>query len=106
MREFMWRLVHLEPALWRALVMAVVALAGSVGILISPDLPESLLGVLGAVLAIVQMMWTRGAVTPNAKVVVSAPDPIGDPATVTAGEATTEASTKDILDAAREVPRG
>jgi len=103
---FWWRLVHLEPALLRGVVVALVALLGAVGILVAPGIPDALLTVWGVTATLVQALWTRSGVTANARVVVEAPDPIGEPATVTAGAAVTEASTPDILAAAREEPRG
>jgi hypothetical protein len=101
-----WRIVHLEPALWRGVVMAVVALLAASGIVVSPAIPDTTVLLLVAVVAIVQAVWTRPAVVPNAKVVVLAPDPIADPATVQPGEAVTRASNADVLDAAYDVPRG
>jgi hypothetical protein len=35
----------------------------------------------------VQALWTRGSVTPNAKVVVYKPDPVNHPAELAPGEA-------------------
>lgn len=96
-----WRLVHLEPAMLRGVVVAVVAMLGAVGILVAPALPDALLAAWGAVAAVVQALWTRPAVTANARVVVEAPDPVESPRVVVAGEATTQASAGAILDAAR-----
>ena len=101
-----WRLVHLEPALLRGAVVAVVALLSAVGILVAPGIPDALLGAWGAAAAIVAAVWTRPAVTANARVVVEAPNPISEPEKVVAGEAITTASRTDIIDAAREDPRG
>lgn len=98
---FWWRLVHLNPALIRGIVMAAVLLAASLGILISPGLPDTLIGFIATALAIVQALWTRSAVTANARVAVSVPDPINFPNVVAAGDATTSATPKDIIDAAR-----
>lgn len=99
-----WRLVHLDPALLRGAVVAVVALLGALGILVSPQLPDVLIGAWAAMAAVVQALWTRPAVTANARVVVWAPDPVGSPRTVAAGEATstTTASDAAIIGAARE----
>lgn len=106
-----WRLVNLNPALLRGLIMAVVLLLSSVGILISPEVPNSLIGFIATVLAIVQALWTKGSVTPNAKVAVSVPDPINAPGVVEAGDAVTTANGAQIITAARasgkpEVPDG
>jgi hypothetical protein len=98
---FWWKLVHLDPTLIRGLVMATILLLSSIGILVSPEVPNSLIGFIATVLAIVQALWTRPAVTPNAKVAVVVPDPVNAPEVVEAGNATTTATTKDIIEAAR-----
>lgn len=102
---FWWRLVHLEPALVRGLVTAVVLVLLSVGVAVSPDIPNALIGLFIAVAPVVQALWIRGAVTANAKVVIAAPDPVGEPARIVPGDAVTRASTADIIDAARNTPR-
>jgi len=103
---FWWRLVHLEPTVLRGAITGVIGLAGALGILLSPDLPDTILGVWVPASAIIQALVTRPAVTANARVVVEAPNPITEPRTVVAGEAVTKATTSDILDAARDHPRG
>lgn len=102
---FWHRLVQLDPALLRGLVMATVFLLGTLGVVVTPELPDALVGWIAVVLAIVQALWTRGAVTPNKKVLVYVPDPIEKPNAVEAGEAVTLASTVAILEAAMESPR-
>lgn len=101
-----WRIVHLEPAMWRGVVMAVVALLTAAGVYVAPGVPDTLVIAIVAVTALIQAVWTRPAVTANARVVVVAPDPIAKPRTVEAGEAVTRASHEQILDAAYELPRG
>jgi len=101
-----WKLVHLEPALLRTLVVAVVTLLGTFGLLISSDKVDAIIGFATVALIVLGGLSTRSAVTANARVVVEAPNPISDPSTVVAGEAVTEATSTEILDAARDVPRG
>lgn len=101
-----WRLVHLEPAVWRGAVVAVVALLGALGIIVAPGIPDALIAAWVALAAVVQALWTRPAVTANARVVVEAPDPVDRPGRVLAGEAVTGASDALILAAARSDPRG
>lgn len=95
-----WRLVNLEPTVLRGAVTGLVGLAGATGILLSPALPDTILGAWVPLAAVVQALATRPAVTPNAKVVVRAPDPVNAPGVVVAGEAVTTASTQRILRAA------
>lgn len=101
---FWYRLVHLDPALFRGLVMAVVALLASVGIAVTPALPDALIAVVAIVFAIVQALWTKPAVTPNEKVVVYVPDPVKKPDELAPGEATVLASDREIIKAARADP--
>lgn len=96
-----WKLVHLDPALFRGLVIAVITVLGAFGILISPDLTDSLVGVLVAGMAVVQALWTRAGVTANARVAVVVPDPVNAPNTVAPGEAATSAPVEEIIEAAR-----
>jgi len=103
---FWWRLVHLEPTVLRGVLTGLLGLAGALGILIAPGLPDTILGFWVPLMAVVQLLWTRPAVTANARVVVEAPDPVGAPGTVAPGEATTTATNGQILEAAKDVPRG
>jgi len=65
-----YKLVHMEPALWRAFIVAVFSLLASVGVVVSDDIPNNLVGVIIALASIIQWLWTRQAVVPEAKVVV------------------------------------
>lgn len=66
---FWYKLVHMEPALLRGLIMAVFAFLASVGIVASDTLPDALIGVTLALLALIQALWTRGVVVAEDKVV-------------------------------------
>jgi hypothetical protein len=103
---FWWRLVHLEPTVLRGVLTGLLGLAGALGILIAPGLPDQILSVWVPLMALVQLLWTRPGVTANARVVVEIPDPIGKPGVVVPGEATTTATNGQIIDAAKDVPRG
>jgi len=96
-----WRIVNLNPVLLRGALVALVTLLGAVGILVAPGIPDALVGLLAGAAAIVQAVWTRPSVTPNARVVVRAPEPITEPGVVEAGEAITSAPNAEILAAAR-----
>lgn len=96
---FWWRLVHLDPAIYRGIIMAVVGLLASLGILVSDAIPNAMIIVIGTLVVAVQALWTRTGVTPNAKVVVYVDDP-NRPKNVLPGEAVTTASDKAILEAA------
>lgn len=97
---FWWKLTHLDPAVYKGLVVAVIGLLAAFGVAIAPDIPDQVIGLVVALMAIVQAIWTRRDVTPNAKVVAYLPDPF-KPAAIAPGEATTTASDNKILDAAK-----
>lgn len=99
-----WRLINLQPATWRGVVTAVFVLLAAVGIKVAPAIPDAAFLVLIAVLPIIQGVWTKHAVTPNAKVAVSVPDPINAPSEIAPGEAVVPGNVlaRDIADAARE----
>lgn len=97
-----WRILHLEPAMWRGVVVAVLALLASFGVYVRPELPDALVLAIVAVSALLQAVWTKPAVTANARVVVWAPDPVGQPTNVQPGEAVTHASDRKIIDAAND----
>lgn len=101
MKQFWWRLIHLEPTILRGAITGIVGLAGALGILLNSDLPDTILGFWVPLMALMQVLLTRPAVTANARVVVEAPNPVSDPGTVVAGEAVTTASSAEILDAAK-----
>lgn len=85
--SFFWKLFNLQPAVWRGLVTAVFALLAAIGIKVAADVPDVVFLVVLALLPILQGVWTKGAVTPNAKVVVKVDDPIDAPNDISAGEA-------------------
>ena len=103
--NFWYRLTKLDPAIYRGLIIAAVALLASVGVIISPGVPDALIGFIWAVSALVQAVWTRQAVTANAKVAVLVPDPVNNPQIVVAGEAITTAPNAAIISAATENPK-
>jgi len=80
-----WRLTHLEPAMYRGGVVAVVALLGSLGLVVADADTAAIVAVVTAVVGLVQALWTRGAVTANQRVVVYKPDPVDQPSLVAPG---------------------
>jgi hypothetical protein len=94
------RLIELEPVKLRGLVMTTAMLLTILGVKLIPGLDEALLAWLLALFPVVQWLWTRGAVTPNATVAVRVPDP-DKPGVIEAGDATTTASGAAIITAAR-----
>ena len=97
-----WKLVHLEPTLLRGVFTGAIGLAGTLGVFIIPGLPDQILGFWVPLMAILQVILTRPAVTANARVLALVPDPVNAPQVVAAGEATTTASLKDITRAVQE----
>jgi hypothetical protein len=70
MREFFKRVMAFEPAMVRAVLLALVVVLGTVGVDFAPiaDKIDTAWVALFAVLPILQGLLTRQAVTPNAKV--------------------------------------
>lgn len=99
-KEFLQRLIHLEPTVFRTFVVSTVALLVSLGVVIEPSIPDTLVGFVIALSALAQSLWVRSGVTANARVVVEAPDPIHAPHRVVPGEAVTTAAPASIVDAA------
>ena len=85
--SFWWKLVHLNPALLRGLVIALFAVLAGVGLIVSDQMQNSIIAFIGALFALIQALWTHGAVTANAKVVAYKPDPVAKPSVVAAGDA-------------------
>lgn len=84
---FLWKLVHLNPALWRALIVAIAGVLAYLGIGFAVGFQDSIFGLIVAIIAIVQGVWTKGSVTANQKVVVYKPDPVESPHALAAGPA-------------------
>lgn len=95
--SFWYRLVHLNPSLFRALVVSLFALLASFGVIVSDQIPDSTITFILALAAIIQALWTRNGVTANAKVVAYLPDPVRAPAVISAGPAVTTAPPADIV---------
>lgn len=86
--SFLWRLVNLDPALWRGAVIAVCSLLASLGVVVvSEEVQLAVIGLVMAVIALVQALWTKRSTVPVKKVVVYKPDPVGDPTKVAPGPA-------------------
>lgn len=84
---FLWKLVHLDPALYRAFVVTIALLCGAFGLVVSDQSVGAIVTVVSAAIALIQGVWTRKSVTANAKVVVLKPDPVNEPSLVAPGEA-------------------
>lgn len=76
---FWWKFVNLNPALWRALIVATFALLAGLGVAVNGSLEDSIFLFVTAAAAIIQGVWTKGSVTANQKVVVYKPDPVDAP---------------------------
>ena len=73
--SILWKIVHLEPAVYRGLIVAVVGLLASVGVFVSPDIPDNLILLIGSLAATTQALWTRAAVVAEDKVVAYLENP-------------------------------
>jgi hypothetical protein len=102
---FWWRLLHLNPVLFRTAVVTIVALLAMAGVLVSPTLPDTLTAAVTAIAALGGALWSRDGVTPNDKVVVYQPDPVDRPTVILPGVGTAEGSSdRAVLEAARAAP--
>lgn len=99
---FMWRLVHLNPVIWKGVIVAVIAALAAFGVHLSPAIPDALDGLIAAVAVLAQTLWVRPSVTPNAQVVALLPDPVNAPGAIVAGDAVTTAPDHAVVAAARE----
>jgi hypothetical protein len=84
---FLWKLVHLNPALYRGFVVAIVLVLGSFGLVVTDNQSTAIVGFVSAAAALIQAFWIRGSVTANQKVVVLKPDPVDQPNVVAPGPA-------------------
>lgn len=73
--SFLWKLVHLDPAVYRALIIAVFGILASIGVVVSDQVPDQVLVLILALLPLIQGVWTRDAVVPEEKVVLYSNDP-------------------------------
>lgn len=103
MGDFWWKLVHLDPSILRGAVIAVALLLGALGFAIDDQTLSAFLSAVAALLAMIQALWTRSAVTPNAKVVVYKPDPVNHPAELAPGEAVSS-NVVAVANAAADTP--
>lgn len=101
----LWNLIHLNPALYIALVVAVAGVLGAFGLAINGEQKEGIVSLVLSIVAILQGVWTGTKTTANKKVVVAAPDPVARPSLVEPGEATTQASPGAIILAANSTPK-
>lgn len=104
MKQGLARIATLQPAVYRGVIISFVALLASLGVIVSPQLSDSLIAVIGSLSTLIAAVWIRSGVTPNAKVLAYTPDP-ESPRVVAAGEAVTTAGDAAILDAVRTVGR-
>jgi hypothetical protein len=84
---FWWKLIHLDPAVYRGVVTSVLAIFTSFGFAVSDQKSIAIVSLVAAIAFLVQAFWTRGAVTPNKKVLAYKPDPINRPSKIVPGEA-------------------
>lgn len=98
--SFWYKLVHLQPALWHGLVVAIFALLASVGVVVSPDIPDNLVAVIIAVAALVQALWTRSVVVPEDKVVAYVEKPWSGEQLKAGPAAPSPATSKALVDSA------
>lgn len=82
-----WRLVNLNPAIWRGIIVSVLAVLATLGLIVSDNTSEAIVTAVFAVIALIQAISTHGAVTANQKVIAYKPDPVNKPSVVVSGDA-------------------
>jgi len=86
------KLVTLDPALVRGLILSIVALFGTVlKVTVLTGTADTIVTFVLSAFALVAAVWIRPSVTPNAKVVVYDDTPLAPVATIKPGEATVKA---------------
>lgn len=97
--SFWWKVIHLNPVLFRAAVVAVFVLVGTLGFHFgaAEAVADAATTVLVTVGALVAALWARNGVAPMAKVVAYQPDPVDAPNLVVPGPATAPAVTDSEL---------
>lgn len=103
--SFWWKLVNLDPVLVRGAVMSFAALAATLGLAVSDKALGAFLAAVFSLMLLLQALWTRGSVTPNAKVVVYKPDPIEAPFELEAGPAVST-DIVQVANVAADTPSG
>lgn len=73
--SFWWKLTNLEPAVYRAIIVAIFGILASLGVVVSDKVPDQLVVLILALLPLVQGVWTRSSTVPEAKVVLYSNDP-------------------------------
>jgi hypothetical protein len=86
-----------SPAVFRGLVVSLVSMLASVGVVVDPAIPDSVIGFIASLAALIAALWIHPAVTPNDKVVAYMPDPVDSPGYVMPGPAVPTAKDADIL---------
>lgn len=84
---FWWKIVHLEPAVYKGIIVSVVGILATFGLIISDQNSGAAYTAIAAVVALIQAVWTRNSVTANSKVLAYKPNPVDEPTVVTAGQA-------------------
>lgn len=102
---FWWKLVHLDPVLLRGAVISIAALIGTFGLAVGDQKVEAFLGAIAALLFLVQALWTRKSVVPNAKVVAYKPDPVNAPTVLAPGPAVST-DVVQVANVAADTPSG
>lgn len=103
--SFWWKLVNLDPVLVRGAVMSFAALAATLGLAVSDKALGAFLAAVFSLMLLVQALWTRGSVVPNAKVVVYKPDPVNAPFDLEPGPAISTDVVK-VANVAADTPSG
>jgi hypothetical protein len=73
--SFLYRFTHLEPAVYRGIIVAVFGVLASLGVVVSDSIPDQVVVLVLAILPMIQAAWTRASSVPTDKVIAYVEDP-------------------------------
>lgn len=98
--SFLYKLTHLEPAVYRGIIIAVFGVAASLGVVVSDTIPDQVIVLVLALLPLIQGFWTRTAVVAEDKVVAYVENPLAGTQLKAGPAAPAVGTSKAIVEAA------
>lgn len=73
--SMLYRFTHLEPSVYRGIIVAIFGVLASFGVVVSDSIPDQVIVLVLAILPLIQAAWSRAGVVPKDKVVAYIEDP-------------------------------